>query len=94
MANETLETVTRRLPGTKESIYSNFDHVIDSAVVEDLKAGDKFAQHAAWDFCGYVYHDKDGWHEEVWRWGALAKVLHGDSAESVIAQANEEFGSD
>jgi hypothetical protein len=88
-----IETVTRRLPSASDAVYSNFDHMLESAIVEELNGGDKFAQHAAWNFCGYVYRDENGWHEEVWMNGSPVEMLHGDSVESVIAQANEKFGN-
>lgn len=75
-------------------IYSNVDHVLRDDIVAQLEAHpDWFAQHAAWDFCGWVWRDADGrWHEQVMVYGAEAAVLDGATPLEVIAQANGRFG--
>ena len=50
------------------TVYSNFDHEFDPAVVAMLAADMRhIAQHAAWDFCGYVARAEAGWREDVWQ---------------------------
>lgn len=86
--------VTKRLAETEEEVYSNIDHVFNSSVAEQLESGEKFAQHAGWNFCGYVYRDGRGWHEEVWVHGSPVETISGESAEEVIRNVNEEYGSE
>jgi len=86
--------ITQIRPEASDEVYSNFDHSLNAEVVKELETGDKFAQHSAWNFCGYVYKDQSGWHEEVWRHGSTVETLSGDSVENVIQQANSEYGND
>ncbi len=77
-----------------EAVYSNFDHALDDAVVSALEVDPGLcAQHAAWDFCGYVWRGDDGvWRDEVWRWNLPVEVFEGESARAVIEAANESYG--
>lgn len=79
---------------TSEAVYSNFDHVLEAGVEAELLADSTlYAQHAAWDFCGYVWHAAGVWHNEVWRWNSPVEVLTDESCAAVIAQANDKWGS-
>lgn len=64
--SELIATTGSQRSLTEDEVYSNVDHVLNQDVVKELEAGTKQAQHAAYDFCGYVYKDENGWHEEVW----------------------------
>jgi len=78
---------------TETPIRSNFDGILDEEVVAFLiEHPSYYAQHAAWNFCGYVWYSGAGWHEEVWRYKSPVEVLHGEGAEDVTTEANDKYG--
>jgi len=82
---------------TSEAVYSNFDHALAIKVAEQLEAqpGGLFAQHAAWNFCGYVWILPGGqWVDQVWRYGTPVEDITGDSIEAVIEAVNDRYGTD
>ncbi|WP_280319973.1 hypothetical protein [Nocardia wallacei] len=88
-------TAERPVAETCESVYSNFDHQLDSDVVRELSAapGELCAQHAAYSFCGYVWMLPDGrWVDQVWRYRTPVADYVGDTIEAVIAEANDNHG--
>ena len=78
---------------TEDCIYSNFDHCLDPAIVKEVEKG-AYAQHAAYNFCGYVWKDDKGWHEAQMVYGSVRRVLHAETVEEVIREANECGGTD
>ncbi len=85
--------VTDIRPETEGEVYSNFDHRMDEKIVAILHEEVHHAQHAAWDFCGYVYKSGARWFEEVWVYNTHQTTLSGDTVEDVIREANEQFGN-
>jgi len=80
---------------TDDSVYSNFDHALDATVVEQLRADQTlYAQHAAYNFCGYVWFDGEQWHEDVMRYHEVVEHLVEPTVEDVIYLANEKYGSE
>lgn len=80
---------------TSDSVYSNLDGRLDEVVVRELSnaPGQLCAQHAAWNFCGYVWQMPDGrWVDQVWRYRAPVQDVIGDSLEEVIEQVNDTYG--
>jgi len=77
-----------------ESVYSNFDHEIDNKVVFELQAGDCFAFHAAWDYCGSVWFVPESrkWVEQVERYTVTIDFITGDTVEEVIQKTIDEHG--
>ena len=78
-----------------ESVYSNMDHDLDAGI--EAKLADNltiYAQHAAWNFCGHVWYDGELWHDEVWFYNMERETFSGDTAMSVIEQANDEYGNE
>ena len=76
------------------AVYSNFDHELDAEVVKDLMSSpdECYAQHAAWNFCGYVWFDGKTWHEDVWVHGNLVQTLSNTDLPALIASVNNEYG--
>ena len=88
-------TVSEEREATDKDIYSNFDHSLNEEVEAVLKANERlFAQHSAWNFCGYVYYANGTWYDEVWRYNIPYETISGDTAFEVIQSTNAEFGSD
>lgn len=74
-------------------VYSNFDHrlVLEE---EELKESGSYHQHAAWEFCGYVWYEKETqtFKEEVWRYRLLVTTLENKNLENLIEEANSRYG--
>jgi len=90
-----METLMRPQAEAEASVYSNYDHRLDADVAQHLEnhPGEVFAQHAAWNFCGYVWRQPDGrWVDQVWQWNAPVEDIFGDTIEDVIRTANEGYG--
>ena len=97
MSDETTGLLSRPDTELDEAVYSNFDHRTDDAVASELEArpGEVYAQHAAWNFCGYVWRLPDGtWVDQVWRYGAPVEDIKGGTLESVIGRAIEGYGAE
>ena len=74
-------------------IYSNFDHEYDEEVRKDLDESDSIVfQHAAWNFCGYVWKADGKYHNEVWVYGSPVECFTADNLEDVINYANIKYG--
>lgn len=89
------ELLERPTVETDDPLYSNMDHCLDDAVVLALSnaPGRLCAQHAAWNFCGYVWQLQDGrWVDQVWRYNAPVADVYGDSLEEVIEEVNDTYG--
>lgn len=79
----------------RPAVYSNFDHELKPDIVKQLEADpNSYAQHAAWDFCGYVWRGADGiWRDEVWQYREPVEVLYSNTIEGAIAFANKKYGA-
>lgn len=76
-------------------IYANIDPGINGDVVRFLLQDQRyFAHHAAWNFCGYVFHCDGLWHEEVWVYHTLVAIYHSGSIAELIKQVNDNHGWD
>lgn len=78
-----------------DAAYSNFDHVLNAEIVRQLEAapGQLYAEHAAWNFCGYIWQRQDGmWVDQVWRYGAPVQEFLGDKVEAVIEEVLRQYG--
>lgn len=73
---------------------SNFDHTIDEGVEEALRSGKHYCQHAAWNFCGYVWHDGTEFVEEVWVYGAPVAEHRNTDLRELMRAVNAEHGSE
>lgn len=85
---------TYPIKAARDPVYCNLDHELDVEVMQQLAAapGELHAQHAAWDFCGYVWQLPDGrWVDQVWRHHAPIEDIVGDTVEDVISRANETY---
>lgn len=80
---------------TEDSVYSNIDHKLDKEVKQLLldNPGKLYAQHDAWDFCGYIWFKDGTWYEEIWRYHSLREVIQGPTVEGIIEDAILRYGS-
>ncbi len=89
-----MENETKQVRPPKEKsggCYSNCDHQYEEGAEDKLRAGEVL-QHSAWDFCGTVWFADNQFHEEVWQYHSIIKVVSDDTLQEVIAATNEEFG--
>lgn len=89
-----MEDLTKDMELIEDSVYSNFDHILDEEVKEQLikNEGKLCAQHAAWNFCGYIWFSDGKFHEEVWEYKSPIDVLEDEDLESLIDEANGRYG--
>ena len=75
---------------------SNFDHTIDEGLEEVLRANParKYAQHSAWDFCGYVWFENGKFFEQVWRYKAPIDELEANDLKELMLETNLLYGSE
>ncbi|GAH60460.1 unnamed protein product [marine sediment metagenome] len=80
----------------KELNMSNHDHSIDEGLEEWLKEneGKVCAQHAAWDFCGYVWYELGKFYEQVWQHNSPIEEISADTLEELMTKANDKYGYD
>ena len=87
------DTVTRPAHETDESVYSNCDHELDEDTAAFLATNPTYyAQHAAWNFCGYVWFAEDLWHDQVWVYGSPVAVVTDPDLRLLIEAVNMEYG--
>ena len=75
-------------------VISNFDHLIDTVVADEIKGMDIYSQYAGWNFCGYVWwsteHDK--WACEVWTYNVYQETILADTLEEIRTEVCEKYG--
>lgn len=77
-----------------DSVYNNFDHVMDRDVVEQLKAGDCRAQHAAWNFCAWVWFEDGRYKSYVMRHHYHVGTYDNENIDDLVRHVNERFGDE
>lgn len=76
------------------SVMSNFNHAIDESIAKILKIQKCIAQFSAWNFCGYVWFEKNKWHCEVWIYHNPQKIISDKTLKGLMDKVCEEFGYD
>jgi hypothetical protein len=78
------------------AVYSNCDHQINIHIAEALQSNPNrtYAQHAALNFCGYVWFADGKWHEEVWVYGSEDRTFRHVTLRALIDEVNEVYGRD
>lgn len=73
---------------------SNLCHDIDDGLDAALRANPEkfFGRHAAVNFNGLVWFKDGRFHEEVWRYHEIVKIVSADSLEDLMTAVNDEFG--
>ena len=75
------------------AVYNNIDHVQELSDEDVIKSG-LYHQHAAWNFCGWVWYDKEEevFKEEVWEYYSLVDTISAATIKSLIDKVNAEHG--
>jgi hypothetical protein len=85
--------VTRPADATEIALsMSNFDHTVDPGLAEALKAGNVYAQHAAWEFNGEVWFADGLFHEQVFRYHQPVGSYRADTLEELMTRVNDHHG--
>lgn len=87
---------TRPEKEAAEPVYSDFDHIIDMDIVKLLQDNPNgiHAQHAAWNFCGYIWFDGENFIEEIWQYRQLIETRANEDINELISSINAEYGSE
>ena len=74
---------------------SNFGHEINAIVASRLMMEKIYSLYAGWDFCGYVWWDRDAdtYKCEVWQWNAPCEIVSGSLPE-IMDQVCDTYGDD
>lgn len=90
-----IKQIGRPKEETEDPVYSNIDHELDEEVVKDLKEfpNKRYAQHAAYNFCGYIWFNGEVFIEEIWVYHKKVEVLENKYILELIREANNEYGS-
>ncbi len=75
------------------TVMSNADHSIKSDIADKLKTGKFYAQYAGWNFCGYVFWDKNQWACEIWVYHNHEKTIKAETLSEIMDIVSEEYGS-
>lgn len=77
-----------------ETVASNCDNSIAAKVKKELleSPNKKYAQHAAWDFCGYIWHNGKHWVEQIWVHKSVSAEFCAETIKIVTEKA--EYGYD
>ncbi len=76
-----------------DAVYSNLDNEY-GLTSEEVKESKQYHQHAAYDFCGYVYYDKElnAFVEEVWVYNEVVDIHYNKELESLITGVINDYG--
>lgn len=77
-------------------VATNYDHTINHEVADELMNGNYWAQYSGWDFCGYVWYDKEEkkWCCEVWTYHVHRETVEADTLEAIMKTVSESYGYD
>ncbi len=77
-----------------KTVYSNLIHELELSEEEVRKSG-KFHQHAAWNYCGYVFYDPiiNLFYEEIWVYNSMVGIKKNASLKTLIEETIEVYGN-
>lgn len=89
-----MKSATDDMERHADSVYSNFDHELVSAVADKLREneGKLWAAHPAWDHHGRVWFANGMFHEEVRVYGTIRSVVTSADIMDVIREVNDQYG--
>lgn len=87
-----LESRPKNYTDIGDCVMSNCDHLIDHTTADKLKQSKHWSQYAGWNFCGYVWWNKDKWSCEVWQYHEHVDTIHGDTLQDIMDEVSVEYG--
>ena len=78
----------------EDEVMTNLDHSIDEEIAERLKNEEIWAQYSAWDFCGYVWWNRESnqWSCMIWVYRSHVETIHADTLEEIMEEASKRHG--
>lgn len=73
-------------------VMSNLGCRINGDVEVVLRSGPYYAQHSAWEFCGYVWFADDIFHEQVKRYRVHVDTLSASTLPELMQLVNDKWG--
>ena len=73
-------------------VMSNSSGEIDVEIAEHIKDKPLSSHYAAWDFCGYVWHEDNKWCCEVWVYNNYITTFVCGTLEEIMTEVSDEFG--
>lgn len=79
-----------------ECVYSNFDHRLIWPLVRDLisKEGKACSQHAARNFCGYIWFKRGKFYEQVRQNHTPVDDFRDENIRLLIERVNAKYGNE
>lgn len=75
-----------------EKSMSNFDHVIDEGMEEELKESPKLGNYAGWNFHGDVFYWNNQFHCIVMVYHSLREVISANTLSEIMEEVSEKYG--
>jgi hypothetical protein len=74
------------------TLYSNFDHEYEDVTVDAVFTGKGLGQHAAWEYCGWVWFADGFWLETVYRYHMVVATYACADMSTLIDHVMDEHG--
>lgn len=74
--------------------YSNFDHEEPEGMEIELKAGEVYCLHPAWEHHGTMWFENGEFHEEVHRYGVHVDTQTAATLKELFDAVNEKWGEE
>ena len=75
-------------------VYSNFDHILNDEIANQLTRGCYLATHPGWNFYGRIIYKDGKFIEMVMVFGNVVEFIVGENIKDVIEETNRKYGSD
>jgi len=94
VSNEALPTINMDDWPELDDVMSNFDHMIERAVEEQLKRGNCWAGYPGWNFYGRVFWDpeKQLWGCQVWQYRVVRETIYEPSLKELHSSVCDKYG--
>ena len=70
---------------------SNFDHLIDDGLEQDLRDG-MYARYFGWNFCGDLYFKDDRFYCDVYVYHVMQETISVNKLKDIIAAVSDKYG--
>lgn len=87
-----MKTIPEHFTEHHDSIMSNFDHMIDYKVADEIKNQPMWAEYPGWDFYGKVWFEDNKWHCAVKCYGSHVNTISEDNLEDLKSSVCDQYG--
>lgn len=89
-----MEDRPQELVDVGKNIMSNFDHKINTEIVNKLKEEGYYADYPGWNFHGEVWYDNGKWKCAIRIYHVHVETIVTDTPEEIMEQVSEKYGYD